>query len=408
MSNNSPQDNIQEKKLFVIKHDEQATQAALFAGNKLIQYFIETENKRSLIGNIYLGKVRRVVPNMQAVFVDIGLQETALLAARDVVPKTQQHSEEALADFFEGQKVWVQVRKDALPTKAGLNTKGVRVTTELSLETNNLVFFPNSSHISVSKKVVDNKQRQILKSALKHYVDANAITGGFIIRTVVDEFNDDVWLQDALVVWQQWQQVKQAQQKATKVGLVSSSSNLIDQLVSVANKENVHSLQGVASAAMYFDSSKVSYDVCADEKLQNQLTDLNLTNQLNKALAAVVEIPSGGSISFDATEALTVIDVNMGSAVNAGGDAYEINVNAAKLIAGQLLLRNIGGMVIIDFIRMANKKQRNQVVNLMQDLLETDSMKTHIYGFTRLGLFELTRERVGLCLNELMSAKLEC
>ena len=408
MSGNSFQNSVQDKKLFVIEHNEKVTRAALFAGEKLVQYFQETPEKRSLVGNIYLGKVRRVVPNMQAIFVDIGLQEIALLAARDVMPKIQKNSEEALADFFEGQKVWVQVRKDALPTKAGLNTKGARVTTELSLETNNLVFFPNSSHISVSKKVVDNKQRQILKSALKHYVDANAISGGFIIRTVVDEFNDDVWLQDALVVWQQWQQVKQAQQKATKVGLVSSSSNLIDQLVSVANKENVHSLQGVASAAMYFDSSKASYAVCANEKIQNQLTSLNFTDQLSTAVAAVVKIPSGGSITFDATEALTVIDVNMGNAVNTGGDIYEVNLNAAELIVDQLLLRNIGGMVIIDFIRMPNNKQRNQLVNLMQNLLETDSVKTQVYGFTRLGLFELTRERVGLSLNELMSAKLEC
>ena len=402
MSSHSIQNGSQEKKLIIIEHNDQATRAALFAGNKLIRYFIETEQKRSLVGNIYLGKVRRVAANMQAVFVDIGLQETALLSVRDAVSLEQRKSEDPLAGFCEGQKVWVQVRKDALPTKVGLNTKGARVTTELSLETNNIVFFPNSSHIAVSKKIINTKHRQRLKSALKYFADANAITGGFIIRTLVEELNDDAWLQDADLLWKQWQQIKQVQLKATKIGLIHISSNLIDQLVNDVNKIEVHSLQGVTSAAKFFDAN---YIACSEQEVLNQLAGLNFTDQLNMALAAVVRIPDGGSITFDTTEALTVIDVNMGSAVNTGDLAYEVNVNAGKLIVEQLFLRNIGGMVIIDFIRMPDKKLRKQLVNLMQDLLEMDSVTTHVYGFTRLGLFELTRERVSLSLNELMSVK---
>ncbi len=403
MNSDNFQNSLREKKLIVIEHNEQVTRAALFAGNKLIRYFIETEQIRSLVGNIYLGKVRRVAPNMQAVFVDIGIQETALLSARDMISLEQRKSEDPLAVFYEGQKVWVQVLKDALPSQVGLNTKGARVTTELSLETNNIVFFPNSSHIAVSKKIVNTKQRQRLKSALKYFADSNAITGGFIIRTLVDESQDDMWLQDALLLWQKWQQVKQVQLKATKIGLIHTSSNLIDQLVNDASKAEIHSLLGIASAAKFFDAD--DYVACSEQEVLNQLAGLNFTDQLKMALASVVRIPDGGSITFDATEALTVIDVNMGSAVNTGDLVYEVNVNAAKLIVEQLLLRNIGGMVIIDFIRMPNKKLQKQLVNLMQDLLETDLVTTHVYGFTRLGLFELTRERINLSLSEFMSVK---
>jgi len=407
MTQNSSINTSQEKQLFILEHNEQAIRAALFSGERLVQYFQQTPEKRSLVGNIYLGKVRRVVPKMQAVFVDIGLKETALLSARDIQTKVQKNLQDVLTGFFEGQKIWVQVCKDALPTKAGLNNKGARVTTELSLETNNLVFLPDSSKITVSKKITDSRQRQILKSSLKYFVDSNEIVGGFIIRTTVNEAKDDGWLQDAAKLWEQWQQIKQAQQKATKVSLVYQSPSLVQQLVNIANQENVHSINGAASTETYFDSLEGNYVVHSAAEIQQQLKTLNFTDQLNTALAAVVEMPSGGSITFDVTEALTVVDVNMGSAVNTGGDSYEVNVNAAKLIVEQLVLRNIGGMVIIDFIRMTKKKERDQIVDLMHSLFADGYVRTNVYGFTRLGLFEISRERVRYGLKDSVNSVLK-
>ena len=408
MTQNSSINTSQDKQLFILEHNEQAIRAALFSGERLVQYFQQTPEKRSLVGNIYLGKVRRVVPKMQAVFVDIGLKETALLSARDIQTKVQKNLQDVLTGFFEGQKVWVQVCKDALTTKAGLNNKGARVTTELSLETNNLVFLPDSSKITVSKKITDSRQRQILKSGLKYFVDSNEIVGGFIIRTTVNEAKDDGWLQDAAKLWEQWRQIQQAQLKATKVGLVYQSSGLVGDLVNIAKQENIQSVQGVEHVERYFDGANINYVASSDEEIQKQLKTLKFENQLNMALAAVVEIPTGGSITFDTTEALTVIDVNMGSAVNTGGNAYEVNINAAELIAQQLLLRKISGIVIIDFIRLPNKKERNRIVELMQNLFINDFVETNIYGFTRLGLFEISRERVALSLRELLLDDKEC
>lgn len=402
MTQNSSINTSQDKQLFILEHNEQAIRAALFSGERLVQYFQQTPEKRSLVGNIYLGKVRRVVPKMQAVFVDIGLKETALLSARDIQTKVQKNLQDVLTGFYEGQKIWVQVCKDVLPTKAGLNNKGARVTTELSLETNNLVFLPDSSKITVSKKITDSRQRQILKSGLKYFVDSNEIVGGFIIRTTVNEAKDDDWLQDAAKLWEQWRQIQQAQLKATKVGLVYQSFGLVGDLVNIAKQENIQSVQGVEHVERYFDGANINYVASSDEEIQKQLKTLKFENQLNVALAAVVEIPTGGSITFDTTEALTVIDVNMGSAVNTGGNAYEVNINAAELIAQQLLLRKISGIVIIDFIRLSNKKERNRIVELMQNLFINDFVETNIYGFTRLGLFEISRERVTLDLHELL------
>jgi len=381
MTQNSSINTSQDKQLFILEHNEQAIRAALFSGERLVQYFQQTPEKRSLVGNIYLGKVRRVVPKMQAVFVDIGLKETALLSARDIQTKVQKNLQDVLTGFYEGQKIWVQVCKDVLPTKAGLNNKGARVTTELSLETNNLVFLPDSSKITVSKKITDSRH---------------------IIRTTVNEAKDDDWLQDAAKLWEQWRQIQQAQLKATKVGLVYQSFGLVGDLVNIAKQENIQSVQGVEHVERYFDGANINYVASSDEEIQKQLKTLKFENQLNVALAAVVEIPTGGSITFDTTEALTVIDVNMGSAVNTGGNAYEVNINAAELIAQQLLLRKISGIVIIDFIRLSNKKERNRIVELMQNLFINDFVETNIYGFTRLGLFEISRERVTLDLHELL------
>lgn len=392
-----------DKRLFVIDHNQEATCGALFVGEKLVQYFLETSTNRSLVGNIYCGKVRKIAAKMQAVFIDIGLKEMALLSVRDIVNHGSKNVQDLLATFFEGQKVWVQVSKDAPQTGKKLSRKGVRVTTELSLETEYLVFFPNNSQLSVSKKIADSKCRQALINDIKERVAEHAVIGGFIIRSLVREVQGDSWLEDVNILWQQWQTVKSFQQQTTKVGMVYQAPSLIDQLSMLSKQESIRILQGIESAATHFGNVEVDFQIATEQELQNELQGLGLDNQLDIALSTVVEIPQGGSIVFDNTEALTVVDVNMSSAIKANLSAFDVNMNAAKLICEQLLLRNIGGMIIIDFIRMHRANERKKILELMQQLMEEDCVKAHVFGFTRLGLFELSRERINLSLHELLT-----
>ena len=176
------------KQLFIIEHNEEQTKAALFEDEKLIEYFVETQQNRSLVGNIYRGKVRKIAPQMNALFIDIGMPKMGLLSARDVSTKDFKQTIELEKLFYEGQIVWVQVHKDVQTSKLEIDDKGVRLTTELSLETENLVFLPDSSGVLLSKQITDKQSRESLKNKVIDRISEQNIEGGFIIRSNVNDF----------------------------------------------------------------------------------------------------------------------------------------------------------------------------------------------------------------------------
>ena len=391
------------KQLFITRLDEVKTSAVLFDGDRLVSYFAETALNSSRVGNIYRGKVRRVVPMMQAVFVDIGLSEPGFLAARDA-GKAANSNDVDLNDIFrEGQVVWVQVTKDAVQSIKGLESKGVRLTTELSIDTSNLVYFPNNHAIHLSKKIQNNKQRQQLKQVLQNVVTEQHITGGFIVRSNVIVVENDSWVEDAKTLWSDWQDIKHAMRNAKKVGLAHQSSTLSSRLLKIVATEKVENVVGVASAQSIFKEKVDDFKTLTESEITKELNTLNFEEKLNQALVPLVELPKGGSIVIEETEALTAIDVNMGSAAENHLNALELNLMAAKVIAQQLRLRNISGMIIVDFINMATKVEQDSLLQKTRQLLSEDDVRVHVYGYTRLGLIELSRERIYPSLKNMVS-----
>ena len=403
------------KQLFIIEHNEEQTKAALFEDEKLIEYFVETQQNRSLVGNIYRGKVRKIAPQMNALFIDIGMPKMGLLSARDVSTKDFKQTIELEKLFYEGQIVWVQVHKDVQTSKLEIDDKGVRLTTELSLETENLVFLPDNSGVLLSKQITDKQSRESLKNKVIDRIFEQNIEGGFIIRSNVNDFVqilDDIhdnglqnehfqneqWLNDIETLWERWQEIKTSKKQATKVGLIYQSSSLVERLRNQCLQRKIQKVNVLEGLMGLFEQFDLSVTVLSEDQLNQKLTSLKIDDQLQQALEPVVMLPEGGSIIIEETEALTVIDVNMGTAIKHGQTALQVNMNSAAMIAQQLILRNIAGMIVIDFIRMQRKKDRETLLQHVNKLMAADNIKVAVYGYTRLGLFEISRERIRPCL----------
>ncbi len=391
------------KQLFITRHDDIKTSAALFDDNRLVNYFVETPANSSQVGNIYRGKVRRVVPLMQAIFVDIGLSELGFLATRDAGKVANEANADLNAIFREGQIIWVQVSKDAVESIDGLESKGVRLTTELNIDTPSLVYFPNNHAIRLSRQIQGDERREQLKKSLQTLVIEQQMTGGFIIRSSVNDIADNSWLDAAGDLWSRWQEIKQSMRQSKKVGLAYQSSNLMSRLAQLIVIEKIESVAGVSSAQQFFQESAITFMALDVSRLTAELSNLDFEKQLNQAMHPLVELPKGGSIVIEKTEALTAIDVNMGSAVQHQMSVLELNLIAAKVIFEQLRLRNISGMIIVDFINMATKKEKDRLLQEIHQLVSEDNVRVDVYGYTGLGLIELSRERIYPSLSNMVS-----
>ena len=241
------------------------------------------------------------------------------------------------------------------------------------------------------------------------------IEGGFIIRSNVNDFVqslDDIhdngsqnkyfqneqWLNDIEILWDRWQEIKTSKKQATKVGLIYQSSNLVERLRSQCLQKKIQKVSGLAGSTALFEQFDLNVTVLSEDQLNQKLTNLKIDDQLQQALEPVVILPDGGSIVIEETEALTVIDVNMGAAIKHGQTALQVNMNSTTMIAQQIILRNIAGMIVIDFIRMQRKKDREMLLQHINELMAADNIKVTVYGYTRLGLFEISRERTRSCL----------
>lgn len=391
--------------LVVIEHSEHKTEAAIFEGSVLTEYFIETPQTRSEVGNICRGKIRRVVPAMQAVFVDIGLAESGLLSARDIATTDAKKKVDLNEIFHEGQTVWVQVHKDAHQNQLSINDKGVRLKTELSIETGHLVYLPDGSGVSISKQIIEPFKRELLAQQVEQMVRELSIEGGFIIRSIVGSIKGDEWLRDVETLSRQWSLIKEKKLLTTKVGMVHMASSLLGRLSSLLNTigEPTYEVIGVDSAKSHLADKGVSFKPFNSEELESYLDELAFEQQVQQAMNRLVELPQGGSIVIDNTEALTAIDVNMGSSIEKGLSTLHVNLHAAKMIAVQLKLRNLSGMIVIDFIRMNRKKDRDTLLQSVKDLMTADNVQVKVLGYTRLGLLEMTRERKYFSLKEQLS-----
>jgi ribonuclease G len=379
------------------------TRVAMIEGGVLQEVHIEREAKRGIVGNIYKGKVSRVLPGMQAAFIDIGLDKAAFLHASDIVPHTECVAENEKKQFQvrdiselvrQGQDIVVQVVKDPL------GTKGARLTTDITLPSRYLVFMPGASHVGVSQRIESEYERERLKRAVAQHCDAE---GGFIIRTAAEGADEKELAQDAAFLKRLWSKVIERRAKyktrSTLYGELGLSQRILRDFVgtqitkilidSRLEYENIKEFTAefvpeLTDKLFLYEGDKPIFDMYDTE------------NEIQRSLERKVELKSGGYLIIDQTEAMTTIDINTGAFVgrrNLEETIFNTNVEATQAIARQLRLRNLGGIIIIDFIDMMSEDHRKRVLLSLDSALSRDRVKTNINGFTQLGLVEMTRKR---------------
>lgn len=379
------------------------TRMAMIEGGVLQEIHIEREAKRGIVGNIYKGRVSRVLPGMQAAFVDIGLEKAAFLHASDIVPHTECVAENEKKQFQvrdiselvrQGQDIVVQVVKDPL------GTKGARLTTDITLPSRYLVFMPGASHVGVSQRIESDKERERLKKVVMDYCDEH---GGFIIRTAAEGADEKELAEDAAFLKRLWSKVMERRAKyktrSTLYGELGLSQRILRDFVGTELTSILVDSRMEYENLRQFTSEYVPEltDKLALYEGDKPIFDMYDTeNEIQRSLERKVELKSGGYLIIDQTEAMTTVDINTGAFVgrrNLEETIFNTNIEATQAIARQLRLRNLGGIIIIDFIDMLSDEHRKRVLTSLETALSKDRVKTNINGFTHLGLVEMTRKR---------------
>lgn len=413
----------------LINWSPQETRVAVLEQGSVQEIHIERALERGLVGNIYMGKVSRVLPGMQSAFIDVGLERAAFLHVADLQSSIDaRHAQEDFTDsalipiekqIFEGQVLMVQVIKDPL------GTKGARLTTQVSIAGRFLVFLPQDEHIGVSQKIAP-EQRSALKERLQSLIQIpltqaqQQVTqgfGGFILRTNGEEATDAELSEDIRYLRQAWYRIKESSLHLPALSMVHQDLSLLQRVlrdlvdertstIKIDSKEQFQLLHTFAQEYMPAAASKLEL-----YRGERPIFDLyTIDEEINKALARRVDLKSGGYLVIDQTEALTTVDVNTGGFVgsrNFDDTIFKTNLEAAGAIARQLRLRNLGGIVVVDFIDMIKADHKTSVLAEFQKHLQRDRVKTVVSQFSNLGLVELTRKRVRESLAHLLCTPCE-
>ena len=382
----------------LINYTPRETRAAILSDGILQEILIERAVSRGLVGNVYLGKVVRVLPGMQSAFVDVGLERTAFLHVADIAEAhTETGSLPIERVLHEGQSLVVQVAKDPI------GTKGARLTTTLSLAGRNLVYLPKDSHIGVSQRIEDQQLREQLKRQLAE-VRSDEEKGGFIIRTSAEEgMTEEDFLSDMQYLKLQWNRIREQAGKVFAPALLYQDLSLAQRVLRDIVHGDTQKIV-VDSQETYRVMREFSqlYMPSAESRIELYRGDIPLfekyavEDEIEKALRRRVDLKSGGYLVFDQTEAMTTIDVNTGAFVGKrdfGDTVFKTNLEAAQTIARQLRLRNLGGIIIIDFIDMESDEHREAVLAELRRGISRDRTRMTVSNFTELGLVEMTRKR---------------
>ncbi len=394
----------------LINWSPQETRVAIVETGAVQELHVERTLERGLVGNVYLGKVARVLPGMQSAFIDIGLERAAFLHVADLMSSVAaRHADNDKGEpapvvpiekqVFEGQSLLVQVIKDPI------GTKGARLSSQISIAGRLLVFLPQDQHIGVSQKIPF-EQREALRQRLQTLVEANALdgkTGGFILRTNGEDANDAELSEDIAYLRKTWARIKEASTRLPPKSLLHQDLSLLQRVLRDLVSETTQTIR--IDSAEQFQKLKTfgtEFMPSAVDKLQlykgeRPIFDLfNIDDEVGKALGRRVDLKSGGYLIVDQTEALTTIDVNTGGYVGARNfdeTIFKTNLEAAGAIARQLRLRNLGGIIIADFIDMTREDHREAVLAEFRKQLARDRVKTMVSGYSALGLVEMTRKR---------------
>jgi ribonuclease G len=392
------------------------TRVALVENGMLQEAYIERTSRKGIVGNIYKGKVVRVLPGMEAAFVDIGLERAAFIHASDVVPSQSNGDEPAdtpktVPDIRsllrEGQSLVVQVTKDPI------GTKGARLTTQLSIPSRYLVFMPGVSHVGISQRIEDDAERARLKTLVEEAAaEDQDVQGGYIIRTAAEAASPEDLIGDMAYLHRLSQSIHERIARVQAPAVVYQDLPLFirtirdlirpqTEKVRIDSRESHQRVMEFVEEFVTEFADKVEY-----YPGERPIFDLySVEDEIQKALSRKVQLKSGGYVIIDQTEAMTTIDINTGAFVghrNLEETIFKTNLEAARAISRQLRLRNLGGIIIIDFIDMEDPEHQRQVHRMLEKMLERDHAKTKITGVSELGLVEMTRKRTTESLGQVL------
>ena len=387
--------------IFIQKSNDKR-EIALVEEDKLIEYYEENENSNRNEGNIYIGIVRDIIKGMEAAFVDIGTNKNSFIHLKDILPKvdeTKTHEEQKLeiTDVIKPkQKILVQVKKDSN------SKKGARVSTHINLPSKYIVLMPNTDIITVSQKIEDKKEQQRLIKLVKNNLSEG---NGAIIRTLAEGKEQEI-IDDIKKIEKVWRNITQSSidPEENKAKLLYKSKDILEKILMDLMDENisrivVNSQAEKSRIEKILNENKEYKNIKVELKKQKDILEIyDLRKQVEKSENRKVWLKCGGFITIDNTEALTAIDVNTGKFTGTNNDLQQtilkVNEEATIEIAKQLRLRDIGGIIIVDYIDMAKEQDKQNILALMKKELKNDRAKTQVEGFTKLDLMELTRKHI--------------
>jgi ribonuclease E len=400
------------ERVMVVRQHADRTQIAVMEDGVLVEHYVDKASHQSYVGNVYLGRVQNVLPSMEAAFVDIGKGRNAVLYAGEVnfdASGLEGESKRIESALKSGQSILVQATKDPI------GHKGARLTSQVSLPGRYLVYVPGANMTGISRKLPDT-ERTRLKQILKQVMPENA---GVIVRTAAEGATEEELAHDVARLAAQWEAIERKAKSATAPELLYSEPDLTIRVVRDIFNEDFTKLV-IASAGDWDMVDEYVRYVAPNlaERLERWTDDQDvfaayrIDEQIAKALERKVWLPSGGSLVIDATEAMTVIDVNTGKFTGQGGNLEQTvtrnNLEAAEEIVRQLRVRDVGGIIVIDFIDMVLESNRDLVLRRLLECLARDRTKHQVAEVTSLGLVQMTRKRVGSGLLEAFSVPCDC
>lgn len=386
------------KEQILVNVTPQETRVATLEEGIVQDIHIERTAAVGMVGNIYLGVIKRVLPGMQSAFVEIGLERAAFLHIADMIEQRRSPNEPQRIEklMFEGQAIMVQVIKDPI------GTKGARLSTQISIAGRYLVFLPLEQHIGISQRIEDEEDRNALRTRLEGLLTEND-PHGYIMRTSAEHASDKELYADIDYLNKIWADIRLKAQQLAPSSLLFRDLSLPLRVIRDMAADDTESIlvdsHETYSHMLEFAQQFVNAAVTPLTHYNGErplFENFNIDSEIEKALARRVNLKYGGYLIIDQTEALTTIDVNTGGFVgtrNFADTIFKTNLEATQAIARQLRLRNLGGIIIIDFIDMTTEEHREAVLTELQRALNKDRTKVTISGFTSLGLVEVTRKR---------------
>lgn len=395
-------------KEIIINIDEEENKTIMLVENgKLIERYLESSNIERLEGNIYLGKIQNVLQGMQAAFVDIGEEKNTFIHLKDILPKldTKTNNTEEIVkksnikDVVKiGMPILVQVKRDST------NKKGARVSTHINLPGRFIVYMPEANFITISQKIENEKEKERLIKIVQNNLPKNA---GIIVRTSAIGKSEEEIVQDIKKLQKEWDKIKRLSKdnKEEVPKLIHKNAGVIKRILIDLVDQDIEKI--IINNKKQYDEinktlSETNQQIEVILKEEKSILDMyDLQTQLEKIDSRKIWLKCGGFITIDKTEALTAIDVNSGKYIgskNLEQTVYTVNKEASIEIAKQLRLRDIGGIIIIDYIDMKENEHKQKIVEVLRDSLKKDRSKTQIVGFTELNLLEMTRKH--MCSND--------